>query len=104
MHIFKMDNNKYNSRQVYTCCRKKLSIQFRGKSKEYNGWYEVRGKKFARVTVPKGRKSIPQGTYSSMANQLHLSVNGFDRLLSCKMESKEYARHAQQLADQELAE
>ena len=51
----------------------KLDVDFR-EGKENNGWFELNGKKKKRITVPKGRKTIPKKTYSSIATQLGISV------------------------------
>jgi len=84
-----MDNAKYDTRDVKQCCGNKLGIEFRG-GKEYNGWYCLDGKKAARITIPKGRKPVPPGTYKSMASQLKLAVGEFDNLLSCLMTRSAY--------------
>ena len=67
------------------CCEDKLDIEFR-KGKEFNGWFILDGKKAARITVPKGRKTIRPKTYSNMARQLKLNVGEFDDLLECPLE------------------
>lgn len=79
-----MKNNDYNTIRVKTVCENKLSITFRDGG-EFNGWFVYGGKRIARVTVPHGRKPIPPKTYKSMATQLKLSVDEFDRLLDCPL-------------------
>lgn len=86
-----MDNDKYTTMRVKTVCENKLGITFKGKrSKECNGWFVHAGKKISRVTVPKGRKPIPQKTYKKMAEQLILSVEDFDDLLACPLSLDDY--------------
>ncbi len=84
-----MRNSEYNTRDVKTCCENKLEISFRS-GKELNGWFKFEGKKACRITVPKGRKSIPSKTYKSMANQLKLTLEEFDNLLKCDLTKKGY--------------
>ena len=84
-----MKNATYNTKDVMTVCQNKLDIEFRSGG-EYNGWYILNGKRVARITIPKGRKPIPPKTYKSMAAQLKLDVNDFDRLLDCPLKAEEY--------------
>ena len=77
-----MDNNRYNTSDVKKMCEGKLSISFRS-GKEFNGWFEIKGKRFARITISMGRKPIPPKTYKSYAEQLKISVDDFDDLMSC---------------------
>jgi hypothetical protein len=51
---------------------------------------QVKWLKTKRITIPKGRKTIPRGTYSSMARQLGLSVSEFDQLLECPLTKAKY--------------
>ena len=89
-----MKNSKFNANHIKKVCENKLEIDFtrggKSKGKEYNGWYILNNLKTARITVPKGRKNIRKGTYSSMARQLHLSVDQFDRLLECPLTRRRY--------------
>ncbi len=84
-----MRNSSYNTQDVKTCCENKLGINFRS-GKELNGWFWLQGKKACRITIPKGRKSIPPKTYKSMANQLKLTVDEFDFLLKCDLTKIDY--------------
>lgn len=84
-----MKNAQYNSKDVKDTCETKLKIQFRD-GKEYNGWYELNGKKMCRITVPKGRKFLPTGTYKAMARQLKLTVKQFDDFLDCPLTRQLY--------------
>jgi len=84
-----MDNTQYNSNDVKKICENKLNISFRS-GKEFNGWYLFNDIKIARITVPKGRKYLPPGTYKAMANQLKLTTTQFDDLLACPLNSKDY--------------
>ena len=86
-----MDNDKYNTKDVKEIVESKLGLEFRS-GKEFNAWYRLNNKKVARLTVPKGRKSIPKGTYKSMANQLKLKIQDFDRLLDCPLSHEDYKR------------
>ena len=84
-----MRNNQYNTLDVKNICENKLEINFRG-SKECNGWFLLNGKRAKRITVSKGRKPIPMGTYKSMARQLGLTVSQFDDLLLCPLDKAGY--------------
>ncbi|GJQ57484.1 MAG: hypothetical protein D8M57_18145 [Candidatus Scalindua sp. AMX11] len=84
-----MKNASFHTSDVKKCCENKLEIEFR-KSKEFNGWFKLEGKKTARITIPKGKKPIPPKTYKSMAKQLKLSVNQFDDLLECPLTREGY--------------
>jgi len=86
-----MKNAQFDSLEIKRCCEKKLDVTFRD-GRELNGWVEINGKKFARITVPKGRKEIPKGTYGSMARQLKISNKEFDELLECTLVRKEYEK------------
>lgn len=84
-----VDNAKYSTHDVKHVCEAKLGINFRD-GKEYNGWFEYAGKRLARITIPHGRKPIPPKTYKSMALQLKIDSNLFDRLLACPLSLDEY--------------
>ena len=84
-----MKNAQYNSRDIKKTCETKLEIVFRDAG-EYNGWYWLNGKKVARITVPKGRKFVPVGTYANMARQLKLQASEFDLLLDCPLNKAAY--------------
>jgi len=86
-----MNNSKYKALDVKNRCENKLHINFKS-GKECNGWFIYNKRKVARITVPHGRKNIPQKTYLSMANQLKLSVDDFDRFLDCPLKEDEYIR------------
>lgn len=87
-----MKNASFSTYDVKNCCENvnKLSIEFRTKGKEFNGWFKKNNKKICRITVPKGRKSIGKGLYRSMANQLKLSIEQFDNLLECPLTKDGY--------------
>ncbi len=84
-----MDNANYNTQDVKKCCDRKTDVEFRS-GKEYNGWVTYENKKVSRITVSKGKKFIPPKTYKSMAKQLKLSVDEFDRFLDCSLTYREY--------------
>lgn len=84
-----MKNNQFNSKDVKDICENKLSIEFR-EGKEFNGWFLLDGVKAARLTVSKGRKFIPDGTWGNMARQLLLTVQDFDHLLECSLSRADY--------------
>lgn len=84
-----MRNSEFNTNRVKTVCENKLGIDFRD-GKELNGWFKLGNKKIARITVPKGKKPIPPKTYSSMANQLKLTIDEFDDLLACPLKYDKY--------------
>lgn len=86
-----MKNAQYNTMDVRKRCENKLDIDF-GSGSEQNGWFSLNNKKVARITVPYGRKSIPPKTYKSMANQLKLSVEDFDKLLDCPLKKEGYIK------------
>ena len=84
-----MKNAQYDSRDIKKTCEKKLKIIFTD-AKEYNGWYWLDGVKVLRITVPKGRKFVPPGTYANMARQLKLKTGEFDQLLDCPLKKEPY--------------
>ena len=84
-----MKNDRFDASDVKRVCERKLKIEFNS-TKEYNGWYWLDGKKVVRITVPKGRKFLPPGTYSSMARQMRLSTAQFDNLLECPLSKADY--------------
>lgn len=84
-----MKNSRFNTHDVKACCQKKLNIAFR-EGGELNGWFKLENKKIARITIPKGRKSISPKTYKSMAMQLRLTVEQFDDLLECPLNKQNY--------------
>jgi len=84
-----MKNSQFNAQQIKNVCENKLEITFGG-SKEYNGWYFKEGIKINRITIPKGRKYVPPGTYGNMAKQLNLSIFEFDGLLGCSVNREDY--------------
>lgn len=86
-----MKNSKFDTFNVKTKCENKLGIKFKGK-KEFNGWFKFNNMKIARITVPKGRKSIPPKTYESMATQLKLDVDDFNSLLECPLKKPGYIK------------
>ena len=85
-----MKNASFNTHDVKKCCEQKLDIDFRTKSKEFNGWFTKHDRKLKRITIPKGRKPIGRGLYQSMATQLGLSVAKFDDLLDCPLDKQGY--------------
>ena len=85
-----MRNSEFDASDVRRICERKLGITFRSAG-ELNGWYEHNGRRVARITVPHGRKFLPPKTYKSMATQLKLTVDEFDRLLECPLTTEEYA-------------
>jgi len=84
-----MKNTAFDTNQVKHCCENKLRVFFRG-GKEFNGWVTINDRKFARITVPMGRKNISPKTYKSMANQLRLTIEEFDALLECPINWEQY--------------
>lgn len=86
-----MGNTNFDTHYVKKCCENKLDIVFRN-GKEFNGWVCIDNKKIARITISKGRKSIPPGTYKSMAKQLKISTKQFDDLLECLFKKKGYEK------------
>lgn len=86
-----MKNSQFDVKDVREVGEKKLGIKFKS-AKEYNGWFWLNGRKAKRLTVPKGRKGIPPGTYSSMAKQLGLTVSQFDSLLECPLSKEIYEK------------
>ena len=87
-----MKNATYDSNDVKRVCEQKLNIGFRD-GKEYNGWFVLGdGRKAARITVPKGRKFLPDKTYKSMATQLKLTISDFDSLLDCPLTKEMYLK------------
>jgi hypothetical protein len=83
--------NSINSHSIKQICEKKLSIAFRSNG-HFVGWILLDGIKTARITVPKGRKSIGPKLYKSTARQLELETEQFDKLLACPMTAAQYMR------------
>ncbi|MBF0476927.1 MAG: hypothetical protein HQK59_14080 [Deltaproteobacteria bacterium] len=86
-----MKNAQFNSQDIRNACENKLKIPFKD-GKELNGCFRLDGKKIARITVPKGRKTIPPKTYKAMALGLRLSVDQFDQLIECTLKKADYER------------
>jgi len=93
-----MKNAAFNTNDVKHCCEDKLRVPFR-EGKEFNGWVTIDNKKFARITVPMGRKSIPPMTYKSMAKQLRLTTGQFDELLECPLNWEGYVEIAKKILE-----
>ena len=93
-----MDNASYNTLEVKQVCETKLKIAF-DCTKECKGWYVFNGKKSCRITIPKGRKFIPEGTYGSMAKQLKLKIKEFDEMLECTLSKAAYDNLLEQRVD-----
>lgn len=91
-----MKNAQFDTSQVKKVCETKIGIQFNTNGKEFNGWYFLDGKKTCRITVPKGRKNVPMGTYQSMGRQLKLTSSEFDQFLECSMTAATYKSLVQQ--------
>ena len=85
----RVDNSLYDTSDVKKVCETKLKIDFRDAG-EYNGWYYFGGRKTCRITVSKGRKFIPDGTYKSMAKQLKLQIKEMDSMLECTLSKSDY--------------
>jgi hypothetical protein len=84
-----MNNTHFNAQHVRKICEHKLTIKFRSGA-ELNGWFTYKDKRICRVTVPCGRKLLTPKTYSSIAKQLHLSIDNFDELLKCPLKYENY--------------
>jgi hypothetical protein len=84
-----MRNASFDTSHVKHCCEHKLRVTFKG-GKEFNGWVIINNKKFARITVPMGKKFIPPMTYKSMATQLKITTQQFDNLLECPLGWEQY--------------
>lgn len=84
-----MKNASFDTGDVKKCCENKLGIEFR-EGKHFNGWYCLDNRRIARITVSKGKKSIPPKTYKTMAVQLKLNVGQFDDFLECPIGKSEY--------------
>ena len=69
--------------------RKLKPTDFRG-TKELNYWIELDGIKITRVTVTKSDDELKSGTEASIRNQLKLSREQFDDLVTCPMSGAEY--------------
>ena len=91
-----MKNTAFDTNDVKHCCENKLRVPFRG-GKEFNGWVTINNKKFARITVPMGRKDIPPKTYKLMAKQLKLTTEQFDSLLECLLNWEQYFKIAKKI-------
>jgi hypothetical protein len=93
-----MKNAAFNANDVKHHCENKLRVSFR-EGKEFNGWVTINNKKFARITVPMGRKNIFPKTYKSMARQLKLTTEQFDELLECPLNWEEYVEIAKKVSE-----
>ena len=78
-----------DTHRIRQVCENKLSIGFR-EGKHFSGWFSLNGRRVARITIPKGRKEVPPGTYGSMARQLKLSKPQFGDLLACPLKRPGY--------------
>lgn len=87
-----MNHARYHSGDVAKVCKAKLGAQFRKGGKELNADVFHDGRKVARITVPKGKKSLPPKTYSRMAQGLHLSTGQFDALMDCSLGPQGYGK------------
>lgn len=84
-----MKNAQYDTFHIRQVCERKLGIKFEA-TKETNGWFEFDGKRIHKISVPKGRKTLPKGTYASIARQLKIGVEQFDGLLDCPLKLENY--------------
>lgn len=84
-----MKNAQYDTFHIRQVCERKLGIKFKA-TKETNGWFEFDGKRIHRISVPKGRKTLPKSTYASIARQLKIGVEQFDGLLDCPLQLENY--------------
>ena len=64
---------------------------FRG-TKELNYWIQLDGKKITRVAVTKSDEELKSGTEASIRNQLKVSREQFNDLVTCTMSGAEYFR------------
>lgn len=85
-----MKNQKFKTHDIKKVCESKLSIDFRTKGKEFNGWFRINSTKIKRITIAKGRKFAPPKTYTTMAKQLNLTTKEFDDLLECPLDRNGY--------------
>lgn len=83
-----MKNNQFTAHHIRKKCEEKANIEFQGK-KELNGRIRYKDA-LIRATIPKGRNSLPKGTYKSIANQLHLDTSQFDQFLDCSLKRDDY--------------
>jgi hypothetical protein len=86
-----VSSSRYTFHSIKKICEKKLNIDFRS-GKHFSGWVLLNGAGAARITIPKGRKSISPKLYKSMARQLELETEQFDKLLACPMTAAQYMR------------
>jgi len=88
-----MAGKQYKSKEVQNILSSKLEINFRS-NKEVNGWFEINGVKKKRLTIPNqhGSKSIPKGTFGSMARQMGLAAKQFEKLIDCSLSKQEYIK------------
>lgn len=86
-----MPRASFDCKTIKERLENKLMISFRS-NKHHNGWMLLEGKKVARVTVPLGRKVISIGVFKNIADQLKLSVNEFENLLSCSLSKEAYEK------------
>lgn len=62
------------------------------KTKEVNYKIYIDGKFVTRITVPKGRGSLPRGTLKSINRQFLLPPEKFNDLIECPLSKNDYIR------------
>lgn len=84
-----MKNTQHNTYHIREILSHKLGIRFEA-TKETNGAFYRDGIKIFKVSVPKGRKFLPEGTYAAISRQLKISIAQFDALLDCPLKLEDY--------------
>lgn len=79
-----MKNAQFDTLHIRKICHQKLGIDFEA-TKETNGAFYYDERKIYKISVPKGRKTLPAGTYAGIARQLKISIAQFDELLACPL-------------------
>lgn len=81
-----MANHKaFEAKQTF---EQKAGVQFRDGS-ELNGWVCFDDQKQVRITIPKGRKDIPIGTFSNMAKRLFISTKQLSEFIGRTIKGEE---------------
>jgi len=91
----------YNSLDVLKPCKIKLNVEFRTTGPHFTGWYLLDGVKWARISVPKGAKTIGPSLFGQMAKELKLDKGDFVRLLDCPLSGDEYLSIQRRIRDEQ---
>ena len=78
-----------SKQEVRAAVARKLNVGFRD-GPHATGWYIVRGRKVARVSIPWGAGDLAPWIAKEIRSKLYLSPKEFARLVGCPMGGAEY--------------